>query len=58
MYCICILVKLTSYFEMCFVLFGNKSTTSKQGEAGDLRPQRAHYDVIVMSTVGTLRWAL
>ena len=43
---------------MYFVLFGNKITTSKQGEAGDLRPHRARYYVIVMNTVGTLRWAL
>ena len=27
MYCIYILVKITSYFEMYFVLLGNKTTT-------------------------------
>ena len=29
MYCINILVKITSYFEMYFVLFGNKATTTR-----------------------------
>ena len=46
---------VTRNFDIFFDLHPNRRL-SKQGEAGDLRRNRAHYDVTVMSLVVTKRY--